>query len=177
MTTAPVGDGAAGAAADAVSGDEGIISERLIALLEDILAGRAPNAGRFCGCCYHPLAPQRTACPHCGRSTSEAPPAQAVPRELVKMYSARRTREGLVVRAIAWGGLSLGLVLSLLPIAFAGVELWAVLAFFGILGFFYLLSANLANSLGDALGYRWGQFTFRRRWQRFVAERDRTTTE
>jgi hypothetical protein len=29
---------------------------------------------------------------------------------------------------------------------------------------FYLLSANLANTLGDALGYRMGQAAFRKKW-------------
>jgi hypothetical protein len=38
--------------------------------------------------------------------------------------------------------------------------------------FFYLLSANLANSVGDSLGYRWGQAVFNRHWRRFVAKRD-----
>ncbi len=88
------------------------------------------------------------------------------------MHRTRRNREGLVVRGIAWGGLTTGVALSLVPIAFGGVTLWTVAGFVAILVFFYLLSANLANSLGDALGYRWGQSTFRRRWQRFVAERD-----
>jgi hypothetical protein len=35
-----------------------------------------------------------------------------------------------------------------------------------------LLSANLANSLGDSLGYAWGQSLVRREWTRFVAERN-----
>ena len=75
-------------------------------------------------------------------------------------------------RTVAWGGLSAGVVIALLPLAFADVQLWTVLAFFGLLFFFYVFSANLANSLGDALGYRWGQSLFRRRWERFVARRD-----
>ncbi len=93
------------------------------------------------------------------------------------MHRTRRGREGLVVRAVAWGGLTMGVGLSLVPIAFGGVMLWTVAGFTAILLFFYLLSANLANSVGDALGYRWGQSTFRHRWQRFVAERDETQRE
>lgn len=73
------------------------------------------------------------------------------------MHRKRRSREGLVVRGIAWGGLTLGVVLSLLPLVFAGATWWSILSFFVILAFFYVLSANVANSLGDALGYRWGQ--------------------
>jgi len=88
------------------------------------------------------------------------------------MQRARRFREGLVVRSIAWGGLTLGVVVVLLPLVFAGATWWSILGFFAILAFFYVFSANLANSLGDALRYRWGQSILRRRWQRFAAERD-----
>ena len=75
-----------------------VFSERLLVLLDDVLAGRAPNAGRFCGYCYHPLAPERDVCPHCGRSTTEWAPADAVPRAVFAMHRRRRGREGLVVR-------------------------------------------------------------------------------
>lgn len=154
-------------------GDE-VVSERLKELLDDVLAGRAPNTGRFCGYCYQPLAHDRTACPHCGRSTSAWAPAEAVPAELIEAHRKRRGREGTVVRAIAWTGLTLGVVLALLPFVFWDVSLWTAGAFFGLLVFFYLLSANLANSVGDALGYRWGRATFERRWNAHVAERDRS---
>ena len=78
----------------------------------------------------------------------------------------------VVVRSVAWGGLTVGVTVALLPLAFAGVTWWSVGLFFGLLLFFYLLSANLANSLGDALGWRWGQSTIRRRWEKLVVERD-----
>ena len=77
-----------------------------------------------------------------------------------------------MVRTIAWGGLTVGVIVALLPFVFGNVTLWTVLAFFGLLAFFYLLSANLANSLGDALGYGWGQSIVRREWDRFIRERD-----
>jgi hypothetical protein len=152
--------------------DREILSERLLLLLDDVLAGQAPNAGRFCGYCYNPLSPERKICTHCGRSTAECPAVAAVPRPVIEMHKRRRGREGLVVRSIAWGGLTVGVFASLLPFVFGNVGLWSVLAFFGLLAFFYLLSANLANSLGDALGYRWGQSIVRREWARFTSERD-----
>jgi hypothetical protein len=149
-----------------------ILSERLLLLLDDVLAGQAPNAGRFCGYCYHPLSPERQVCTHCGRSTNECPTVAAVPRPVIEMHKRRRGREGLVVRTIAWGGLTVGVTVALLPFVFGNVTLWTVLAFFGLLAFFYLLSANVANSLGDALGYGWGQSIVRREWARFIRERD-----
>ena len=149
-----------------------MLSERLEALLEDIAAGRAPNAGRFCGYCYNPLAADRQSCPNCGRATAEWPPVDHIPQEVAAMYRKGRSREGTVVRSIAWGGLTLGVTLALIPLAFGGVQWWTVSLFFGVMVFFYILSANLANSVGDALGYAWGQSILRTRWALFVEERD-----
>jgi hypothetical protein len=149
-----------------------IFSERLLILLDEVLAGRAPNAGRFCGYCYHPLAPERTVCPHCGRSTADWPVETAVPRAVFAMHRRRRGREALVVRTIAWGGLTIGVIVALLPFVFANVTWWSVIAFFGLLFGFYVLSANLANSVGDALGYGWGQAIVRRGWAQFTQDRD-----
>jgi hypothetical protein len=153
---------------------EEVLSERLVLLLDDVLAGRAPNAGKFCGYCYHPASAHRDLCSHCGRSPAEYPSAESLPGELLEMERLRRGREGLVVRSVAWGGLTIGVVVALLPLALAGVTWWSAALFFGLLLFFYVLSANLANSVGDALGWRWGQSIIRRRWARLVAERDRT---
>jgi hypothetical protein len=162
-----------GAAAAPVPADGGIISERLADLLDDMLAGRAPNAGRFCGNCYHPLAPERDACPHCGTTVAERPTVAAVPREVIEAFRLRRGREGLVVRSFAWVGLAIGITVALLPLAFFGATHWWTFAsFFGLMFFFYLLSANLANSVGDSLGYSWGQAVFNRHWRKFVARRD-----
>jgi len=148
-----------------------IFSERLLTLLDDILAGGAPNAGRFCGYCYHPLGVSRETCNHCGRPVAKWPAVAAVPRPVIEMHRRRRGREGLVVRTIAWGGLSIGVIVALLPLALWDVSWSSVTAFFGLLVFFYLLSANLANSLGDSLGYAWGQSLVRREWSRFVKQR------
>jgi hypothetical protein len=148
-----------------------IFSDRLLVLLDDILAGQAPNAGRFCGYCYHPLAADRQVCPHCGRRVTEWPAVTAIPLTVIDMHRRRRGREGMIVRTFAWGGLTVGVILALLPLALFDVFWWSVGAFFGLLVLFYLLSANLANSLGDWLGYRWGQSLVRREWARFTASR------
>lgn len=151
-------------------GDE-VISPRLISWLDEVLAARAPNTGRFCGNCYHPLSAERTECPHCGASTGDTPAVVSVPLEIIEAHRKRRGREGAVVRTVAWGGLTLGVTLSLVPLAFAGVKWWSAAAFFGIMFGFYILSANLANSVGDSLGYRWGLSGFRETWDRHMAER------
>ena len=88
------------------------------------------------------------------------------------MFRSQRSREGWVVRGTAWIGLTLGVVLGLVPLAFAGVSWWTVLAFFGTMTLFYIGSANVANSVGDAVGYSWGQSVLRKRWQAFVRARE-----
>jgi len=133
-----------------------IFSARLQALLEDILRAQAPNAGRFCGNCYNPLADDADQCAHCGLSTAQRPPVRQIPPEVFAMVRAQRLREAIPVRSLAWGGLAAGLSLAL----FLMVVLpfwWNVGASIVVFGITYVAAANIANSLGDALGYRWGQ--------------------
>lgn len=137
-----------------------------------MLAGRAPNAGRFCGNCYHPLSAQRETCPFCGIAVAAVPTVEAVPRVIIEAHRIRRGREGLVVRSFAWVGLTIGVIVALLPLIFAGVAWWTFLLFFVLMFGFYVASANLANWIGDALGYYWGQSIFRNRWQKHLAARD-----
>jgi len=156
----------------ASASDGEILSERLRDLIDDILEARSPNAGSFCGNCYHPLAHERDSCPHCGTATSSVARADAIPLEVIDAHRRRRGREGLVVRSVAWGGLTIGVTVALLPFVFGDVTFVTAALFFGLLVVFYIGSANLANSVGDSLGYRWGRSLFERRWREFVATRD-----
>jgi len=84
---------------------------------------------------------------------------------------AQRLREAIPVRSLAWGGLAAGLSLAL----FLMVVLpfwWNVGASVVTFGITYVAAANIANWLGDALGYRWGQRLLEKRWRAFVAARD-----
>jgi hypothetical protein len=151
--------------------DDEIVSSRLLELMDDILGGKAPNAGRFCASCYHPLGREREVCPHCGLATSRRAPVEAIPLAILALHRRRRGREGLVVRTMAWAGLTIGVIVALLPLAFFDVRWWTLVSFFGLLFLFYLASANLANSVGDALGYRWGRRLFERGWAELGEER------
>ena len=53
---------------------------------------------------------------------------------------------------------------------------WNVLALVVTLVFGYVAAANIANWLGDALGYRWGRRVLEKRWQAYVRERDQTSS-
>ena len=177
MTQAQAGNRPSGPGATVDARDDEIISARLVAWLDAVLAGRAPNAGRFCGNCYHPRQAKDDDCPHCGTSAAGAGTVESVPLEIIEAHRRRRGREGAVVRSIAWVGLTIGVVLALVPLAFAGVTWWTLTAFFGLLIFFYIFSANVANSLGDAWGYRWGLAIFRRAWEQHLAARVEGTAE
>jgi len=164
----PAGGGAASAPERAP-----IFSARLQALLEDILRAQAPNAGRFCGNCYNPLADDAEECGHCGLSTARRPPVRHIPPEVFAMLRAQRLREAIPVRSMAWGGLAAGLSLAL----FLMVVLpfwWNVGASVVAFGASYVAAANIANSLGDAIGYRWGQRVLEKRWQAFQEARAST---
>ncbi len=170
MTQAQAGERQSSSGAPGGALDE-IISARLVAWLDEVLAGRAPNTGRFCGNCYHPRQAEDADCPHCGTPAAEAGTVESVPLEVIEGHRRRRGREGAVVRTIAWVGLTTGVALALVPLAFAGVTWWSTTAFFGLMIFFYIFSANVANSLGDAWGYRWGLAIFRRHWEKHLAAR------
>jgi hypothetical protein len=160
-----------------------IFSARLQALLEDILRGQAPNAGRFCGNCYNPLPPSTSPsprspstapqeeCGHCGLSTAQRPPVRQIPPDVFAMFRAQRLREAIPVRSLAWGGLAAGLALAL----FLMVVLpfwWNVGVSIVAFGASYVAAANIANWLSDAVGYRWGQRVLEKRWREFVEARD-----
>ena len=149
-----------------------ILSERLRKVISEILNGKAPNGGRFCGYCYSPLIKEMEICDHCGRSSHSWPTSQRIPNEVIAMFRLQRSREGRVVRTIAYGGLVAGITVAVLPIAFFDVHWWTATALFAIIIFSYFFFANLANTIGDAIGYWWGQRGLSQRWATFLSVRD-----
>jgi hypothetical protein len=148
-----------------------IFSERLEALAAEIIRGQEPNAGRFCGHCYNPLAVDATTCSHCARSLAETESVDRIPREVLLMINTKHSREARVVRTIAYGGLLLATIAASAALLFiSGV--WGIIAFVAVLVAGYFLSAIIANSLGDAWGYRSGQKGLASSWQEFLARRE-----
>ena len=149
------------------------LSPRLESFLEELVQGRAPNAGRFCGGCYTPLPTERRQCAHCGCTIAEAPPLERLPLGVVETFKAQRRSEGMAVRLTFYGTLLLGIFVSALLMTFLPFW-WNVGAFLGGLGVSYIASANIANTLGDALGYRWGQRAAQRKWQQLMEDEARS---
>jgi hypothetical protein len=143
-----------------------IFSERLEALAQQIYRGQEPNAGRFCGNCYNPLV-EDGPCEHCGATGS----VERIPREVLIMIKAKHGREARVVRTIAYGGLLLAVIAASAGLIFISGN-WGIAAFILILIGGYFVSALLANSLGDAWGYAYGQKGLKEQWSKFVAHRE-----
>jgi hypothetical protein len=74
-----------------------------------------------------------------------------------------------------WGGLGAALALALLLMVVLPFW-WNVGASVVTFAVFYVAAANIANWLGDAMGYRWGQRVLEKRWQAYVRERDQTSS-
>ena len=114
-------------AAPRAGDDLPVFSERLSTILEDMVKGEAPNAGRFCGNCYTPIDPQRLQCAQCGQPVEKRPPVQRVPDEVLLMCRSKRRRESLVVNGFAYAGLLLAVVIFIgafsLPVLFDQQEI------------------------------------------------------
>jgi hypothetical protein len=148
------------------SAEKPIFSERLEALAQQIYRGQEPNAGRFCANCYNPLM-ESGHCNHCGATGS----VERVPREVLIMIKAKHGREARVVRTIAYGGLLLAMIAASAGLIFISGN-WGIAAFILILIGGYFVSALLANSIGDAWGYAYGQKGLADEWRRFVEQRN-----
>ncbi len=85
MTQAQAGERPSGSEASGGASDDEIVSKRLVAWLDAVLAGCAPNTGRFCGNCYHPRQAKDDGCPHCGTSAAEAGTVDSVPLEVIEV--------------------------------------------------------------------------------------------
>jgi len=170
---AAVAEPAEGEAPEA--GETPVFSERLTAVLEAYVAGEAPNAGRFCGHCYSPIARERAECLHCGRSVKARSPVGFVPSEVLQMFQRLRRRESLVVNSFAYLGLALAVLIFIVAfvVTFSlSGNVW-LLALDTLLLFVVarVLAGLLGGWLGDELGHRYAQRKLAEEWQAFEAER------
>lgn len=153
-----------------------VFSERLSTVIDGIIKGEAPNAGRFCGFCYTPIAAERTRCLHCDQPVDRHTPVERIPREIIDMFRRMRRRESLVVNSFAYAGLLLG-VLIFVAVFYAvftlGGSVWWYV--FDIVLLFVLaraLAGLLGGFVGDELGFRYSRRKLAEEWQTFEAGRE-----
>jgi hypothetical protein len=153
-----------------------IFSERLDGLMASMLAGEAPNVGRFCGYCYTPIAKQATACAHCGRTVDEWPPVPKIPSDFFTLYKRMRKRESLIVNSFAFAGLGIGLLLFIDMVAVAvyrfNASLWWMAAATAVLIVGGRVFAGLLGGwIGDSIGYNFAQRKLAVEWEAYEHER------
>ncbi len=133
--------------------------------------GEAPNAGRFCGNCYTPIARERPRCGYCGASAAERPPSDRIPAAVFEIVRAKRRRESLIVNGLAYAGLGIGTVVAMAMIVILP-GLWKATALLVLLLGTRGLAAILGGWIGDSLGYRSASALARRLWGEFAERRD-----
>lgn len=154
-----------------------VFSPRLDELMAAMIAGQAPNVGRFCGYCYTPLAKQATSCQHCGRSTTDYEPVSKLPMEFGALYRRMRKRESLIVNSFAFAGLGLGVLLFIVLVAVAvygfDQSLW-MLAFATLVLLVggRVFAGLLGGWLGDSIGYRYAHRKLVDEWHEYEQARE-----
>jgi hypothetical protein len=138
--------------------------------MEELGLQKQPNLGRFCGFCYGRLPDGAERCGFCGRTVAAVAPVAKVPIYVLRVYLAKRRREGLMVNTFAFVGLFLAVVISGL-IYFFLVGNWRVIALFVLLFAGWYLANLLGGWLGATLGYNWGRSVRDRYWLQYVEDR------
>jgi hypothetical protein len=138
--------------------------------MEELGLQRAPNLGRFCGYCYGRLPDGEAVCRYCHHSTDESAPVGKVPIYVLRLYLAKRRREGILVNTFAFLGLFLAVVLSGL-IYFFLIGNWRIIALLVLLVAGWYLANLLGYNVGGTLGYNWGRRVRDNYWLRYLEDR------
>ena len=155
-----------------------LFSERLEEHLVAVSRGEEPRAGRFCGHCYTPMAPERAQCAHCGEEAGRGrAPVPSVPEEVTAMLRRQRKTERAYVTGYAYLGLALAivgglaLVLGLPPLRESLV--WATVTYALVLLVGGRAAAGLlGGGIGDRQGYERARARLRREWEEWRVRRD-----
>jgi hypothetical protein len=156
----------------AIAADDTSYLDDLQVQMEELGLQRAPNLGRFCGYCYGRLFDGEQCCRYCKRAADEAGPVTKVPVYVLRVYLAKRRREGIMVNSFAFLGLLLAVVLSGV-IYFFLIGNWRVIALVVLLLAGWYFANLLGGWIGATLGYRWGRSVRDRYWRQYVDDRSR----
>ena len=140
--------------------------------MEELGLRKAPNLGRFCGYCYGRLVDVEERCRYCERSVEQVPSVTKVPVYILRVYLAKRRREGIMVNSFAFLGLMLAVVISGV-IYFFLVGNWRIIALVVLLAAGWYLANLLGGWIGATLGYRWGRSVRDRYWLQYLEDRRR----
>ena len=156
-----------------------VFSPRLDELMAAMIAGEAPNVGRFCGYCYTPLSKAAGTCAHCTRATADYEPVNKLPMEFGALYRRMRKRESLIVNSFAFAGLGLGVLLFIVLVAVAVYgfhqSLW-MLAFATLVLLVggRVFAGILGGWIGDSIGYNYAHRKLVDEWHEYEQQRETT---
>ena len=154
-----------------------LFSERLEDHIVGVSKGQMPNAGRFCGNCYTPLARESLHCPQCGEDTRTGrTPVGAVPQPIIDALIAQRKTESTWVTSFAYLGVLIAVISGLaivLSVPFFHASLLSATIFYGpwLLIGSRVFAGILGGYYGDRLGYEKARAKTRAAWDGWVAER------
>lgn len=155
-----------------------IFSQTLEDHIVAVSRGQAPNAGRFCGNCYTPIARDTEMCAHCRNDVRTGrKPVAAVPSELLDILRVQRAIESRWVNGFAYLGLVIAAVTGISIVLwvpfFRDSLIWATV-FYGVylLVTMRVLPAILGGYYGDRIGFEKAREKTREAWAEWVAERD-----
>ena len=149
-----------------------VFSPRLDEVLGMMIAGEAPNAGRFCGYCYTPMSKTADACPYCKRDANATGTLEKLPAEIIALYRRWRKRESLVVNSFAFGGLFLAVLIFIGLVAYAVYRMEASLWMLSFATIFMLVGGRVfagifGGWIGDNVGYEYAHRKLVLEWQEF----------
>ena len=150
--------------------DETTYMDDLQVQMEQIGRQETPNLGHFCGHCYGRLTEGEDRCRYCGRAVAEVPPVSKVPIYVLRVYLAKRRREGIMVNLMAFTGLALSVVVSAIIYYFLNGK-WKIIAVFSLLFFGWYFANLLGGGFGAEWGYGWGRRVRDRYWLQYLEDR------
>jgi len=160
-----------------------IFSQPLEDHIVAVSRGLAPNAGRFCGHCYTPIARDTEMCPHCREDVRTGRrPVDAVPSEMLEVLRVQRAIESKWVNGFAYLGILIaavtGIAIVLAVPFFRDSLIWATV-FYGayLLVMSRVLPAILGGYFGDRMGYEKARAKTVEAWAGWIAARDQSTTK
>jgi hypothetical protein len=151
-------------------GEETAYLDDLQVQMESLGLQKEVNLGRFCGYCYGRMPDEERTCRYCHRSVDEVAPVSKVPIYVLRLYLAKRRREGIMVNSFAFLGLFLSVVLSGVIYFFLQGN-WRVLALLVLLVSGWYLANLFGGWLGATLGYNWGRSVRDNYWLRYLEDR------
>lgn len=161
-----------------VEGEAGYLSpypylDRLQEKMEERLAHRVPETGRFCGFCYGRLRDVDRTCGFCGTPTDRYETVGEIPQAVLRIYKRKQQTEARWVYGLGFVGLIIASILFVVTAVWGwDIRIKIGIAFLVLIGGGYVLAQLLGTWLGGEIGYRKGARRRDEEWGVYLTERD-----